>query len=116
MPVNLSIKNVPDEIALKLKERAERNHRSLQGELSVIIEEAVAFPPPKPKLTPSEVRAHMRALGVRTNDDSVQIIREARDRKVRKLNVSEIVAKVKKLGLPRYDEAAQMIREDRDRS
>ena len=40
MPVNLSIKNAPDEIVVRLKERAAKNHRSLQGEMA-IIEEAV---------------------------------------------------------------------------
>ena len=37
MPVNLSIKNAPDEVVARLKERAKRNHRSLQGELLEII-------------------------------------------------------------------------------
>jgi antitoxin FitA len=41
MPVTLSIKNAPDEIVRRLRERAERHHRSLQGELMAIIEEAV---------------------------------------------------------------------------
>ena len=41
MPVNLSIKNAPDDLARRLRERAQRNHRSLQGELMAIIEEAV---------------------------------------------------------------------------
>ena len=40
MPVNLSVKNVPDALAAKLRERAERNHRSLQGELMAILEAA----------------------------------------------------------------------------
>jgi plasmid stability protein len=40
MPVNLSIKGVPDALAQKLRERAARNHRSLQGELMAIIEDA----------------------------------------------------------------------------
>lgn len=40
MQVNLSIKGVPDALAQKLRERAARNHRSLQGELMAIIEEA----------------------------------------------------------------------------
>ena len=40
MPVNLSIKNVPEALAAKLRERAERNHRSLQGELMAILEAA----------------------------------------------------------------------------
>lgn len=42
MTINLSIKNVPDKLADKLRARAERNHRSLQGELMAIIESAVA--------------------------------------------------------------------------
>ncbi len=40
MAVNLSIKLVPDQLAVRLRERAERNHRSLQGELMAIIEAA----------------------------------------------------------------------------
>jgi antitoxin FitA len=42
MSVNLSIKGVPDDTAERLRERAERNHRSLQGELMAIIEQAAA--------------------------------------------------------------------------
>ena len=41
MPVNLSIKEVPDALADRLRARAERHHRSLQGELMAIIEAAV---------------------------------------------------------------------------
>ena len=44
MPVNLSIKNVPDVMAAKLRERAERNHRSLQGEMMAILETASEDP------------------------------------------------------------------------
>lgn len=42
--INLSVKNVPEALATKLRARAERNHRSLQGELMVILEEAVSAP------------------------------------------------------------------------
>jgi antitoxin FitA len=42
MSVNLSIKGVSDATAERLRQRAERNHRSLQGELMAIIEQAVA--------------------------------------------------------------------------
>ena len=42
MSVNLSIKEVPDEIAERLRARAARNHRSLQGELMAIVEQAAA--------------------------------------------------------------------------
>ena len=41
MAVNLSIKGVPDALAERLRARAERNHRSLQGELMAIVSEAV---------------------------------------------------------------------------
>lgn len=44
MPVNLSVKNVPDALAARLRRRAERNHRSLQGELMAILESAAAEP------------------------------------------------------------------------
>jgi plasmid stability protein len=37
---NLSIKDVPDALAEALRQRASRNHRSLQGELMAIIEQA----------------------------------------------------------------------------
>lgn len=45
MGVNLSIKAVPEHIAAHLRARAERNHRSLQGELMAIISAAVADEP-----------------------------------------------------------------------
>ena len=37
---NLSIKDVPESVAEALRQRATRNHRSLQGELMSIIERA----------------------------------------------------------------------------
>ena len=37
---NLSIKDVPEDVAEALRQRASRNHRSLQGELMAIITEA----------------------------------------------------------------------------
>ncbi len=41
MALNLSIKNVPEALAEKLRVRAEANHRSLQGELMALIESSV---------------------------------------------------------------------------
>ena len=38
---NISVKDVPDQWAEALRQRAVRNHRSLQGELMAIIEVAV---------------------------------------------------------------------------
>jgi plasmid stability protein len=48
--MNLSIKNVPDEVVERLRRRAARRRRSLQGELLAIIEEAVRS---EQELTPS---------------------------------------------------------------
>ena len=40
MAVNLSIKNVPDDLAARLRSQAAQHHRSLQGHLLAILEEA----------------------------------------------------------------------------
>lgn len=45
MAVNLSIKDVPEGLAQRLRQRAERNHRSLQGELMSILNQAVQEEP-----------------------------------------------------------------------
>jgi plasmid stability protein len=45
MGVNLSIKDVPDDVAQRLRQRAAANHRSLQGELMCIVSEAAAQAP-----------------------------------------------------------------------
>lgn len=49
MPVNLSIKQVPEALAERLRLRAERNHRSLQGELMAIVERAALETEPAPR-------------------------------------------------------------------
>jgi plasmid stability protein len=76
MPVNLSIKNVPDEIAQKIKRRAAKNHRSLQGELMSIIEAAVAKNEP---MTPAELLREVRSLGLSTPAESRHMVRDDRD-------------------------------------
>ena len=76
MPVNLSIKNAPDAIVKKLKERAERNHRSLRGELLSILERAAAEPR---VMSPMEVLAAARRRGIKTPAESAAMIRADRD-------------------------------------
>jgi antitoxin FitA len=76
VPVNLSVKNAPDEVVRRLKERAARHHRSLQGELLAILEDAVHSPGP---LAPDEVLARVRQLGLSTPRDAAEMIREDRD-------------------------------------
>lgn len=78
MPINLSIKNAPDAVVTRLRQRAERHHRSLQGELLAIIEEAVW---PERDLSPAELLAEIRQLGLRTPADSAGIVRADRDRR-----------------------------------
>ena len=78
MPVNLSIKNAPDDVVRRLRQRAQRHHRSLQGELLAIIEEAVRT---ERTLSPSEALAEVRRLGLRTPSDSAEIVRADRDRR-----------------------------------
>ena len=77
MTVTLSIKNVPDEIAQRLRKRAEVNHRSLQGELMAIIEAAVA---PKPVRSLRELGQFAAQLGLRSPaGESARMVREDRD-------------------------------------
>lgn len=78
MPVNLSIKNAPDDLVAQLKLRAQRNHRSMQREALAIIEEALR---PPHWLTPDEVLSQARAQGLNTRPASVAIVRADRDRR-----------------------------------
>ncbi|HEY3799449.1 MAG TPA: Arc family DNA-binding protein [Caulobacteraceae bacterium] len=75
MAVNLSIKNAPEHIVESLRRRAERNHRSLQGELMAIIEAAAREGP----LTVEEARARIRALGLKSPSEAAAMIRADRD-------------------------------------
>lgn len=104
MPVNLSIKNAPDELVAVLRAKAKQNHRSLQGELLAMLQEHLAqmdwresagesaqfireardrdfvvWPRTRRILTVPEVRERMRRLGVKTPGDVTEIIRKARD-------------------------------------
>jgi plasmid stability protein len=76
MPVNLSIKNAPDQVVQRLRERAERHHRSLQGELMAIIEAAVQEDRPA---TPADILADVRRLGLHTPSEAATLVRADRD-------------------------------------
>ena len=77
MAVSLSIKDVPDDLADALRERAAFNHRSVQGELMHILESAVR---PRPFRAEALVR-QIRALGFSTPADATKFIRQDRDRR-----------------------------------
>jgi len=76
VPVNLSIKNVPDHLAEALRLRAAASHRSMQGELMAILEHALEEKRP---LSPGAVLERVRELGIRTDSQAVDILRRDRD-------------------------------------
>ena len=88
---NISIKNVPEPVLAQLRQRARRNHRSLQGELMAMICAAVEAPEPATRL------ASDRQEGQRTIE---QIVAE-QDRRWKE-------------PFPQSPRAVDMIRDDRD--
>jgi plasmid stability protein len=71
---NLSIKDVPEGLAEALRQRAMRNHRSLQGELMAIIQQAVeagAVSAPKPNPQSFEGRRGKRTIEDFAQESSV---------------------------------------------
>ena len=76
MPKTLSIKNVPNDLVDRLRRRARHNHRSLQGELLALLEESLGA---NEILTPGEVLARVRDMGLRTPAESAGMIRVDRD-------------------------------------
>lgn len=75
MSASLSIKNVPDVMVEAIRARAERNHRSMQGELMAILDEAVG---PKP-FRAAAFMAQIRAIGLKPTGSSTRMIRRMRD-------------------------------------
>jgi plasmid stability protein len=76
MPASLSIKNVPDHVVERLRARAARNRRSLQGELLDLIERAVDE---LPTISARDVFERIKKLNLPEGEKSVDIIRELRD-------------------------------------
>ena len=76
--MDLSIKGVPEEQVKRLRERAKANHRSLQGELRAMIDEATGVA--RRRLTIDEIAARVGALGLTRRDEAVRLVREDRDR------------------------------------
>jgi plasmid stability protein len=75
MSVSLSIKDVPEDLANALRDRALRNHRSVQGELMHILESAVR---PRP-FAGGALWQQLQALGLSTPAESTAVVRESRD-------------------------------------
>jgi plasmid stability protein len=71
--VTLSVKNVPVGVARRLKQRATRNHRSLQGELLAILTEAADTQ------SVADLAALVERLQLRTPSESAAFVRADRD-------------------------------------
>jgi plasmid stability protein len=76
MAVSLSIKNVPVAVVERLRARAARNRRSLQGELLDLIERAADE---VPIVSARQVYDRIRKLNLPAGESSAEIIREMRD-------------------------------------
>lgn len=102
MSLNLSIKGVPESLAERLRARAERNHRSLQGELMAIIERAAAGEDLVPQAARPPAEAPRR-----------QLVSHAQGHVSIEQIAAEHLARYPKpfVGLPR---AVDIIRKDRD--
>lgn len=78
MVVTLSIKNAPVSVVARLKQRALRHRRSLQGELLALIE-AAAREEDAGLLGPVELVAAVRAAGVTSKGNSASLVRRMRE-------------------------------------
>jgi antitoxin FitA len=77
---NMNVKNLPKDLHRRLKERAKRNHRSLNSEVIACLQEAVM---PK-RIDPDEAAERIRALRARfrgaplTNEEIARLKAEGR--------------------------------------
>jgi antitoxin FitA len=117
MAVDLSVKRVPDDVARKLRRRAEVNHRSLQGELMAILQDAVN-PAASGSGAAVASREPVPAAAARTTrrrvapaSESALIIRQAREG--RTFGVVDLHRYVSSLGSATPDESTRWIRQGR---
>ena len=100
MSVNLSIKNVPDAMAERLRKRALANHRSLQGELMAMLDRALGdssveqarahFVVPETDVSgagsvPPLLREALSRVSVAQANDTVRLVREMREERTEHL-------------------------------
>jgi antitoxin FitA len=75
--MQLLIRDLQDETVQRLKSRAERNGRSLQGEVKLILEEAAGYSMQEALAASEELAAR---LAGRPFSDSAKLIRQDRER------------------------------------
>ena len=64
---SITVKNIPEEIYDRLKQRARANRRSINGEIIVIIEDAVK----SRKIAPEDFLVRARQLREKTADNTI---------------------------------------------
>ena len=74
----LLVRDLDPAVVARLKEQARQNHRSLQGEVKAILEQAAATATRDEAL--AMIDKWQRRWGDRVFSDSTQLIREDRDR------------------------------------
>ena len=118
MPVDFSIKQVPNDVAARLRARARRHHRSLQGELRTILEAAAREPPRAADSVREATARYAPELDltsfpiVAPRSESTMIIRGDRDG--RTFTVEDLFEYVSSLGSGTPDESTAWIRQLRN--
>ena len=105
MPVTLTIKQVPDRVADKLRLRAAAGHRSLQGELMAILEEAVSQVAPQARQPEPPPYAVKPSAGTTPKAPPVH---------GKRLTLGELWERARRLGPPSRSESAALVRKLRD--
>ena len=75
--MNLSIKNVPEELVKALKERAKANHRSLNGEVLSVLEETTRTTGVRKSIR--QIGEEARKLELPQISDAAALVRADRD-------------------------------------
>lgn len=104
----ITVRNVPDTLVESLKQRAALNHRSLQGEVMAILEQAAQA---------SRV-AEPRAVYVVEPKRGAEAKRQAQKTprgSQRKLSLNDLWQRAQDQGLATPSESAALVREERDR-
>lgn len=115
---NISVKDVPEAWAEALRQRAARNHRSLQGELMAIIEGAIQEAAPMADANPKQSRnllpGSSRTRGTVVGFDRFGHPISQQGWKTVEQVVAELKAKYPNGPAPGQGSSIAMIREDRD--
>jgi hypothetical protein len=123
MPVTLTIKQVPDDLAGYLRQQAAAARRSLQGELLLILEQArdsYSYGNPAPKVSYS-VRERASPAYILTSDEPASLMSIPpnslpleKQLSTQRLSLDELWQRAHKLGASMSSESAALIRRDRD--